>query len=164
MNGTLLLTLTLLLLPGAPVAMASPDAGQDRAVETFPIDGFLMLIPPREISDVDIDIRAAESNVARMQRAEQWANERRTAARGRIEEKAQAIDGMKARKRAARGREAEATSLDAQRKALEREKELLERRESLRDSEIDLGPRGRGVRVLDQARPRTGAGADPSPD
>jgi hypothetical protein len=118
-------------------------AGQTSSDSPVSTDGFLVLVPLRDVADIDANTAAADADLGQAARTVQQAADLRAGTRAQIEEKKQDIVALKRRTDLAKGsnNEAEATGLDAERKALEREKELLEQRELLGNAEIDLARR-----------------------
>jgi len=109
-----------------------------------PQEQFLMLVQPRNVVDIERDVQSAEQARTAAIEAEKTAQEQRSTATTRLEEKNKAIDENKAKLKAAKKekKESEILLLTTEAKALGRDKDLLEQREALRDAEIDLA-RGR---------------------
>lgn len=120
-----------LLLAAAPAAAAQT---------TMAADSFLALVPPRDVSEIDADIAAAEADRASAAREEENALSLRSGSDARIQVKKREISAADGRKNLAKRekQDAQVAALEAEKKALEREKTLMERRKSLREAEIDL--------------------------
>ncbi len=103
-------------------------------------DKFLMMVQPRDLTEIQRDIDMAEQLQISATEAERVAQAQRSAAKSRIDEKKQALSTNKSKLKAAKDakNEAEILLLQSEEKALERDKKLQEERESLRDAEIDL--------------------------
>ena len=119
---------------------ATPLAGQTTANSSFVADGFLVLVTPRTVEAIDMDIAEAESNLAQATSNQTAAISQRDGARAAAEAKKLEINAVKQKLSTAKANknEVEVSSLTGSRKAMERELELLEQRESLRTAEIDL--------------------------
>ena len=133
------------LLAGLTFLVLAPTSLTGQTSSDLPVstDGFLILVPLRDVADIQADAAAAEADLDQAARAVQQATNVRAGTRGQIEEKKREIVALKRRIDLAKGSndEGEAGALDAERKAMEREKELLEQRELLGDAEIDLARR-----------------------
>lgn len=126
------------------LAAATPSmGGQTPAQAPISTDGFLVLVPLRDVADIEVDVAAADAELARAARAEALATSLRTSTRGSIEGKKQEIASAKRLRDQAKTdkNEVEVATLDAQQKAMEREKDLLEQRVLLGSDEIELARR-----------------------
>lgn len=103
-------------------------------------DKFLMMVQPRDVTEIQRDIDTADQLQISAAEAERVAQAQRSAAKSRIDEKNQALSTNKSKLKSAKDAKnhAEILLLQSEGKALERDKKLQEERESLRDAEIDL--------------------------
>ena len=123
-----------LLPPGAASAETTP------VVVSPTQDRFLMLVQPRDLTEIDRDIEMARQLEIAAIEAERVAQAGREASKSRIDEKKQALSANKDKLKAAKDakNQSEVLLLESEKKALERDKRLHEERESLREAEIDL--------------------------
>jgi cell fate (sporulation/competence/biofilm development) regulator YlbF (YheA/YmcA/DUF963 family) len=103
----------------------------------------MVLVPPRNVANIDADLADADAALAEAISAASAATSARDAANANIAaKKVQLVEAKRQRDTAKKtGQEAGAATLDSTRKGLERELDLLEQRAALRDAEIDLAQR-----------------------
>lgn len=158
LRPVLQLSATCLLTSLLVVAAGTRLSGQSPADLPPAGAGFLVLVPMREMADIEAAVAAADADLARAQRAEHLASNLRIDARADIERMKQALVAVKRRRTAAKDAASpEYPTLNAETKALEREQDLLEERERLGSVEIDLARRfgelaGLGKRALELER------------
>jgi hypothetical protein len=117
-------------------------SGQNPPDDVRPAQGFLILVPVRELVEVDAAIAVSQEGVELAQRTEHRVANLRIDARADIERINQAVDAHKRRRGTAKDSASpEFATLSAEVKALEREKDLLQERERLGSVEIDLARR-----------------------
>jgi hypothetical protein len=123
-----------LLPPGATGGQTKP------VVVSPPQDRFLMLVPPRDLTEIDRDIEMARQLEISATESERVAQAGRSASKSRIDEKKQALSANKDKLKRAKDEknDSEVLLLELEKKALERDRKLHEERESLREAEIDL--------------------------
>jgi hypothetical protein len=127
-----------LLVAAATVGLS----GQGSTDTTGTAQGFLILVPVRDLTDVEAAVAVAQDDVERARRTEHQVANLRIDTRADIERINQAIGAIKRRRTAARDSASpEFQTLDSEGKALEREKNLLEERERLGSVEVDLARR-----------------------
>jgi chromosome segregation ATPase len=107
---------------------------------TVPADSFLVLVLPRDTTEIQQEIGAAVQARAVAGHARRQAEGLRDGTKQRIEVKEQQIDALEDQLDLAEKekRDADRARAESERRAAEREKDLLERRASLREAEIDL--------------------------
>jgi hypothetical protein len=123
-----------LLTAGRPlIAVQNPPAEAKK-----PADQFLVLVPARDVADIQRDVDSTDRDRTAAGEAERMAQDQRSSLITRIEEKKQAIAANKEKLKAAKKdkNEAEIPLLTAEGKALDRDKDLLEQQLALRDAEI----------------------------
>lgn len=143
----------ILLLAGSQSFAAQMPPSQVTAMPSIassPKDKFLMLVPPRDITEIQRDIESAEQDRTAAAEAERTAQEQRAASVARIEEKKLAIAANKDKLKVAKRekKESEILLLETEKNALNRDKNLFEQREGLRDAEIDLARKRSELSIL----------------
>jgi len=124
------------------VATSMRLSGQSPADDTRAPQGFLILVPVREMSDVEASVIVAQGDVERARRTEQQVANLRIDTRADIERINQAIGALKRRRETVKDSTSpEFLTVEAELKAIEREKDLMEERERLGSVEIDLARR-----------------------
>jgi hypothetical protein len=146
--GFAVLTIILLALSQLSAAQMLPEAAT--IVAQPPKDKFLMLAPPRDINEIQSDIASAEWDRTTSSEAERTAQEQRSTAKAKIDEKKQAIASNKERLKIAKKEKngSETLLLTTLGKALNRDKKMFEQREALRDAEIDLAKKRVELAIL----------------
>jgi hypothetical protein len=135
----------LALLGGLAVLLAGAGSeawAQQAAAELGP-DSFLLVVPIREMADIENELVVTRQARSQADRDRAAAEGLRSGAKARIDRKKAEIDAINNRQKVARNekREADATALGVEKQAAEREKVVLERRESLRGAEVELEKR-----------------------
>ena len=116
-------------------------SGQSPADDTRAPQGFLILVPVREMSDVEASVIVAQGDVERARRTEHQVANLRIDTRADLERINQAIGALKRRRDTAKDSTSpEFLTVDAELKALEREKDLIEERERLGSVEVRSCP------------------------
>lgn len=144
MYGFLVAASILLSGSQAPVAAQMPIGIASH--QTIPVvvapsqDKFLMLVQPRDITEIERDIQLAEQMEESARESERVGESQKSLAASRIDEQKRAISENKDRMKSAQRtkNDAEVLLLKNEEKALERSKKLHEERESLLGAEIDL--------------------------
>jgi hypothetical protein len=116
-------------------------AGQNPPDEAKkPAEQFLVLIPARDVADIQRDVESADRDRTAAGDAERLAQDQKSSLVTLIEEKKQAIAVNKDKLKAAKKdkNEAEIPLLTAEGKSLDRDKELLDQQLALREAEIIL--------------------------
>ncbi len=133
------------LLVAAATAGLSGQSSTDTAGTA---QGFLILVPVRDLTDVEAAMAVAQEDVERARRTEHQVANLRIDTRADIERINQAIGAIKRRRGAANSASPEFQTLDSEGKALEREKDLLQERERLGSVEVDLARRSAELALL----------------
>ena len=132
------LRLVFIALFAAFVPVAGAQTPSDSKVSVT--DRFLVLVPVREVADIQRDFDVAEQARLEATDAQQTATQQRSVAATRVDQIKSAITSNKDRRASAKVEKnaSEVVALEREGKDLERQKRLLDQRQELRDAEINL--------------------------
>jgi hypothetical protein len=132
----LLISIAFLLTAGRQL-MAAQNPPDDAKK---PAEQFLVLIPARDVVEIQHDVETADRDRTAAGEAERLAQDQKSMLLTLIEEKKQAIAANKEKLKASKKdkNETEIPLLTAEGKSLDRDKELLDQQLALREAEINL--------------------------
>jgi len=142
----ILISITLLLVASNHAfAMQNPPSAPPE-----PKEEFIVLVPVRDVAEIQRDIESADKAQTAAGEAERTAQDQRSSVASLLEEKKQAIAANKEKLKAAKQQknDTEVSLLTADGKALERDKDLLDQQQALRDAEISLAQKQNELAML----------------